>query len=67
MSPEPRDYTLLDEIGKGAFSVVYKARREPSGQPLAVKVMDLARVAQTTSMTPEVALREVKPGDLWGA
>lgn len=60
MSPEPRDYTLLDEIGKGAFSVVYKARREPSGQPLAVKVMDLARVAQTTSMTPEVALREVK-------
>jgi len=60
-SPEQRDYTLLEEIGKGAFSVVYKARREPSGDPLAVKVMDLSRVSQHTgSCTPEIALREVR-------
>jgi serine/threonine protein kinase len=35
------DYELLEEIGKGAFGVVHRARHIASGEMVAVKIIDL--------------------------
>ncbi|ELP90303.1 calcium-dependent protein kinase, putative, partial [Entamoeba invadens IP1] len=43
MSQEVGDYVLLKEIGKGAFSVVYEAKKKSTGEYVAVKAIDTAK------------------------
>ena len=51
------DFDFLERIGRGASSVVYKARRKADGQVYCVKEIDLSVV---TSEEEESALREVR-------
>ncbi len=36
------DYELIKKIGKGAFVVVYKAKRKPDGKIIALKIIDIS-------------------------
>ena len=50
------DFDFMERIGRGASSVVYKARRKADGQTYCVKEIDLSVV---TSEEEENALSEV--------
>ena len=51
------DFDFLERIGRGASSVVFKARRKEDGQLYCVKEIDLSVV---TTEEEDGALQEVK-------
>ena len=51
------DFDFMERIGRGASSVVYKAKRKADGQIYCIKEIDLSVV---TSEEEEGALREVQ-------
>ena len=55
------DFDFMERIGRGASSVVYKAKRKADGQIYCIKEIDLSVV---TSEEEEGALREVQVPDL---
>lgn len=54
------DYDVLKPIGKGKFSVVYKAKRKCDGQPIALK--KIAIFDMMDAKAREKTLKEVRDG-----
>ncbi len=45
---EHYSYFLSDTIGKGFSSTVYKGKNKDSGLPVAIKVIDLRKLSEST-------------------
>lgn len=41
----PTEYRLVHKLGEGAFSAVYKAVYEPTGRPVAIKIINKANLS----------------------
>lgn len=45
---EHYSYYLSDNIGKGFSSIVYKGKNKQNGLPVAIKVIDLRKLSEST-------------------
>jgi len=50
----PKGYDIGGEIGRGAFGIVYGARRKDTGEPVAIKVVSLMRGSAFTVTAEDI-------------
>lgn len=48
-----KKYTMLEELGRGGFGIVYKAERNEDRAPVAVKFVEHKRVREWTMVNSE--------------
>jgi serine/threonine protein kinase len=53
------EYQILNELGRGAFGCVHKARHLPTGQLVCIKAVEAAAAAQHNEASLEQQKREV--------
>ena len=52
-------YSLHEQLGQGAFSVVHMCRKRSDGQSFAVKIVDLRPLRLSSKFDPQRLMREV--------
>lgn len=54
-----KHYTMLEELGRGGFGIVYKAERNEDGAPVAVKFIEHKRVREWTMRCKQLIPTEI--------
>lgn len=54
-----KQYTMLEELGRGGFGIVYKAERKEDGAPVAVKFIEHKRVREWTMKCKQLIPAEI--------